>query len=124
MIVLIVLLIFLLPVIAVAKEHTDQRINQIDFMYWVLAYVGVPLVIGFVGGLFAIEGIPELIAFIYSLAIVFPFYQRVVRRARDAGMGKSIAYLAIVPVINIVIALILLIKPSAVAASDSENSSP
>ncbi|MEX0852082.1 MAG: hypothetical protein WD036_02195 [Bauldia sp.] len=42
----------------------------------------------------------------------FFFFKRVVWRARDAGFGKRIAYLTIVPIINIVTMAILALTRS------------
>ena len=109
---LVLLFIFGLPTLAVAKENSNLRTNRREFLLWIVAYIGIPFVIGFIGALLDEADISQLIGVIFGLAIIYPLYQRFVRRARDVGMGKTIAYLSIVPLVNIITTLILLFKGS------------
>jgi len=47
-----------------------------------------------------------------SALILYPFFQRIVRRARDAGMGKAIAYWSIFPGVVLFTSIFLLLKGS------------
>ena len=120
---LIVLLILLfmigLPALAVAKEDTELLTSRREFLLWITAYIGVPMIIGLVGGLLGDDGISQLIGLVFVFAVIYPLYQRYVRRARDAGMGKNIAYLSIIPVVAFLTTIILLVKPSRTTASTS-----
>ena len=117
---LAIFVMFGLPVLAIWKENSEQRLGRLKFFYWILAIVVVPFFIRVVGGIFEAEVVPNLLAFIFLIAIIYPVYQRVVRRARDVGMGKMIAYLSVIPLVNIVTTLILLLKPSGGEARGGE----
>lgn len=109
----VILILFGLPILAVYRENSSERLLRIGFLKWIGIYVGIPFLFNFVAGLLqvgevAVSGIAVLI----GLILVYPFYQRVVRRARDAGMGKGIAYLTIIPLVNLFTMLILLFKSS------------
>ena len=114
LIVLLVLVaIFGLPLLAIIMEKTDKRTKRLPFLYWLLGYYGLSFILNLVNvdstvgvSLMAIVG---LVMFV----LLYPFMQQYVRRARDAGMGKVIAYLSIIPFVNIITTLILLFKVSA-----------
>ena len=109
----IVLVFFGLPILAVYRENSSERLLRIGFLKWIGIYVGIPILFNFVARLLLVEGGAVLgIALLIGLILVYPFYQRVVRRARDAGMGKGIAYLTIVPLVSLFTILILLFKSS------------
>ena len=44
-----------------------------------------------------------LFMWVYFALVAYPFYQRVCWRVKDAGKGKAIAYLSLIPYINIFI---------------------
>jgi len=105
---------FGLPAIAVRNERSNIRLRRSGFVWW----VAIPMAIAFTMELagaalglvdFIVVGIISVLACAYE----YFFFQRVVRRARDAGLGKAIAYWSIVPIVNIGTTLFLLFKPSA-----------
>ena len=117
---LVVFVIFGLPVLAIIKENTGQKIGRLVFFYWILIYIGAPFVINYVGFAIGVDNITRPLSFVFWIALIYPIYQRTVRRARDAHMGKMIAYLSIIPLVNVVTTLILLSKPSSGEARESE----
>jgi hypothetical protein len=108
-------------VIAIRRETTGRRLARWPFASWWVPLVSLVLV------LFA-RVPPELssnlvfafacLGFIVIAPPVFAFFffQRVVWRASDAGFGKRIAYLTIIPIINVVTIAILAFAPSTVDA--------
>ena len=57
--------------------------------------------------------ISYIIYIFISLGFLFFLYRWVVQRARDAGLGKTIAYLSIIPAVNLGILIYLLAKKTA-----------
>lgn len=112
---LIILLIFV-SVAAVATESSNKTTSRRNFSFWILGIFVICNVIFVVTNLVTNdEKISNLAVFIIFIIASFPLYQRYVRRARDAGMGKTIAYISILPVANFVCPIILLFKSSAEA---------
>ncbi len=113
LVVLVVLFgVFGLPILAVRKERTDIRISRIRYAGWLLAVLFViPFAVGVLAVLMGIPEGAEALGILSFIALAYPFFQRVVRRARDAGRGKAIAYWAIVPVVSVVALLLLLFLP-------------
>ncbi|HEY5609231.1 MAG TPA: DUF805 domain-containing protein [Alphaproteobacteria bacterium] len=108
---IILLAIFGVPLIAVALERSDRRLSRKEFLLWVIGIVAGSAALNFVlRELFGMAG--TVVWFIAFLAAAYFYQQALVRRARDAGHGKTLAYLAIIPVLNIAIMIYLLIKPS------------
>ena len=93
------------------------------FAYWVFGLVAFYLVSGVIGGLLEVqENSEDLNNFVWigaifsvsvvliTIAVSYPFFQRIVRRARDAGMGKAIAYCSIIPGVFFFTGIFLLLK--------------
>jgi uncharacterized membrane protein YhaH (DUF805 family) len=113
---LIILLIFSIPVAAVATESSNKTTSRRNLSFWILGIFVICNVTSFVTYLVTKDGkFSNLSVFIIFMIASFPLYQRYVRRARDAGMGKTIAYISILPVANLVCPIILLFKSSAEA---------
>ncbi|MFD2205417.1 DUF805 domain-containing protein [Kiloniella antarctica] len=113
LIVLVVLfIIFGLPLLAVIFEKSEKRITRLVFLYWIIAYFGGAFFIETLGDLTGFTEIADPAIGIFILAMSYPFYQRVVRRARDAEMSKKIAYISVIPIVYFICFLILIIKPS------------
>lgn len=106
------LIIFGLPVYAVYRENSNECLSRLGFLKWFgLYYLGVPIVSGLALGFFGVEDKTiEGLGSLYGIMLMYPLFQRVVRRARDAGMGKGIAYLTVIPLVNIITFLILAFK--------------
>lgn len=100
---------FGIPIWATASERTQKTLSRRDFLTWVLLlWVLIPVAASIArdaGGPIASLAVLVLAAF-----LLFFYQQALVRRAREAGQPKKLAYLAIVPLLNIVIALYLLVK--------------
>jgi uncharacterized membrane protein YhaH (DUF805 family) len=108
---IILLAIFGVPLVAVSLERSDSRISRKEFLLWVIAIVAGSAALNFVlRELFGTAG--TVVWFIAFLAAAYFYQQALVRRARDAGHGKTLAYLAVIPVLNLAIMIYLLIKPS------------
>ena len=112
--VLIALVLFIgVPAVAVYREKSELTMRRRDFVLWIVLYLIVlPVVANIVAKIMpslAVEGVLVLV----GLWIAYIFYQRVVRRARDAGMGKRIAYIGAIPVANLVVFVILMVTRSA-----------
>ena len=60
----------------------------------------------------------------YLIAVVASWFlmQRYVRRAREAGKGKLLAYFSIVPVVNMVTTIVLLLLPPSAARPEGGDS--
>ncbi len=112
--VLIALVLFIgVPAVAVYREKSDLTLGRRDFVLWVVLYLIVlPVVANVVAKIMpslAVDGVLVLV----GLCIAYIFYQRVVRRARDAGKGKRIAYVGAIPLANLVVFVILMVTRSA-----------
>ncbi|MBT4934723.1 MAG: DUF805 domain-containing protein [Rhodospirillaceae bacterium] len=105
---------FGIPVLAIRKENTDIRLKRLQFLYWIIGgYLIIPAIFGYVMGTMQVEtDTINAIGFLYGIAVAYPVFQRIVRRARDAGKGKKIAYLSIIPFVNIVTMLMLIFTRS------------
>jgi len=115
---IILLAIFGVPLVAVALERSNKRISRKEFLLWAIGIVASSAALNFVlRELFGMAG--TVVWFIAFLAASYFYQQALVRRARDAGHGKTLAYLAVIPVLNIAIMIYLLIKPSQGGAATS-----
>ena len=105
-------------IIALRREKSERRLSRSAFAPWWATSTG--LVLFFFFGRLSPD-IAQSIAFglaLLALVVIAPpifaffFFQRVVWRARDAVFGNRIAYLSIIPIINIVTIAILALTPS------------
>jgi hypothetical protein len=111
---IIVLGIFGIPALAVWLEKSDVSLKRHQFLLRLIGVVVAAAIVGYVTGYLVspadyaqAQGLLSILTWV--LWDIF-FYRWLVQRARDAGMGKAIAYWAIVPVVNVVVLLILLFK--------------
>ena len=108
----IVVGIWLAPILGAYFENSQKRVGRFSFMIWVfLFYIIIPVFLwNMETGKWAHE--------IYAISLViwkfteFFVMQRYVRRARDCGFGKVIAYLSMIPFLNILTTFLLLISPT------------
>ena len=101
------------PIVAIYRENSDLTIRRGRFALWVLLYLIVAPTVGNV----VAEVLPNIAVYVVlaviGAVITYIFYQRVVRRARDAGKGKRIPYIGVIPIANVVVFVILTIARSA-----------
>ena len=120
---IVILFIFLMPVIAIATEKTDLKTTRINFLIWLF---GVSLGSAVFGSIIPLivedQGAARIVVLVFGLCLVFPLYRQYVRRARDSGMGKTIAYLSVIPLVNLITTLILLFKKGAFQAATETSS--
>lgn len=111
---LIILLIFGIPLAAVATESSNKTTSRRNLSFWILGVFVVCNVTFAVTYLVTNdEKMSNFAVFIFFIITSFPLYQQYVRRAREAGKGKTIAYISILPVANLVCPIILLFNSSA-----------
>lgn len=114
-VVLAALFVFGIPALIIHFEKSEKKIGRARFSLWIFPLLALAILTEIAGLLARSAGVdaePIINAplAIVGLLIIFPFYRRVVRRARDAGMGKAIAYWSIVPIFGWLLYLYLLFK--------------
>ncbi len=100
-----------IPLFAVAIFISKKRVEQREFLYWTLGWLGVLLAVeGYValGGYGTIGIVPALV--LYSFW--FFFVRRITGRTLDAGYSKAVAFLSFIPVVNVIYILVLLFTPT------------
>lgn len=114
---LIVLLVLGVPVAAVATERSGRAIPRGRYalcLLGVVAYGVVARAIVHIGVLGDHGAAIFAVVYVLGLLVLLFFYNRaVVRRLRDAGHGKGLAYAGVVPVLNVLLAAYLLVRPGA-----------
>lgn len=115
LIVLLVLLFIGLPIIAIKTEKSDRTISRTVYLYWIIGWIAYNVILSSVG---EVATLPEQAFFVVAglhiagmLVYQTWFYRLMVKRLRDAGQGKSLAYVAIVPIANMLIPIFLLFAP-------------
>src|SRR3954447_5049539 len=107
LVLLVLAILFGIPIAATYRENSGAKLKRRGFAVWLIGIIALGLVEDFV------TFSPVAIVFgIAWLLIAYLFQQAVVRRARDAGFGKKVAYYATIPLVNIVVCVFLLVKPS------------
>ena len=117
----LIVVVIVAPIVAIYRENGNLTIRRGRFALWVLLYLIVaPTVVNVVA-----EILPNIAGYaivaIIGAVITYLFYQRVVRRARDAGKGKRIAYVGVIPIANLVVFVILMIVRSASSGEDART---
>lgn len=109
----IIVVMIAVPIVAIYRENSDLTMRRGRFALWVLLFLIVaPTVVNVVGEILQNIAVYAVLGAIGAV-ITYLFYQRVVRRARDAGKGKRIAYIGVIPVVNLVVFVILMAVPTA-----------
>ena len=110
---LILLIILACPVLTVATEKSGERASRRKFamasFFWLPA-ICVPDVFWLFFNLRT--DVVSIVFFVARIALVIWFYRLTVRRVRDAGHQKNVAYLACLPVVNVVFFLYLIFSGS------------
>src|SRR4051794_6714045 len=114
MLVLLVLaILFGIPIIATYRENSGVKLKSSGFAIWLIGIIAL----GVVEDLVTFPSVAVAFSIAWLL-IAYLFQRAVVRRVRDAGFGKKVAYYAIIPLVNIIVCIFLLMKPS---KPDAEN---
>jgi uncharacterized membrane protein YhaH (DUF805 family) len=112
---LMLLVVFGVPLVAVATEGSDRRLSRFGFLLWILGLFAYGFITEAIDDRARLDGVGATVFHwadgIGMLVLVFFFYRAVVQRLRDAGQTKALAYVAIVPVLNLVLTLVLLFLP-------------
>lgn len=117
----LIVVVIVAPIVAIYRENGNLTIRRGRFALWVLLYLIVaPTVVNVVA-----EILPNIAGYaivaIVGAVVTYLFYQRVVRRARDAGKGKRIAYVGVIPIANLVVFVILMIVRSTSSGEDART---
>lgn len=108
---LIVIFFFYLLVAAVASIKKEKPFGRRYLLLWTIGLVMLSIalreLVVFFPGIWV-----KLIAIVSLWTYLFLYYQRIALRSIDAGHGKTIAYLAVIPAVNLICLLALLILPT------------
>lgn len=101
---------FMQAVRTVLKNYAvfDGRSGRAEFWWWVLAYFIGAIIVGLIGGALG----TNILGWLYTLALIVPYAAVGVRRFHDVGKQAWWVILLFIPIVNIIIALIFLTKPS------------
>lgn len=89
------------------------RSSRSDYWYVVLANFLIGFIIGFIGGLIpALTGLTTLVSSIYTLAVLIPGIALFIRRMHDINKSGWNYFLALIPIVGIIILLVYLCTPS------------
>ena len=110
---LIIVAFLALPIIAIWTEKSERRLKRGQFAkrffgLW-FAVIVIEIVL-----MTTLDGQDKLVGALVTMGIsifaVFPLFRWLVQRARDSGMSKAVVYLAIIPLVNLIILVYLLFK--------------
>ncbi len=87
----------------------DGRSGRAEFWWWALAYVAGAIIVGLVAG---VLGFASFARWLYTLALIVPSIAVSIRRFHDIGKPAIWAITMVIPLVNLIIALIFLTKPS------------
>ena len=122
--VLIIVAFLALPIIAIWTEKSDRRLKRGQFAKRFLGLWFAVIVLEIVL-ITTLDGQDRLVGALLTMGIsicaVFPLFRWLVQRARDTGMSKAVVYLAIIPLINLIILVYLLLKKTARDTDESTD---
>ena len=121
---IIVVAFLALPIIAIWTEKSDRKLGRGQFArrffgLWLAVTVLEIVLIATLDGQDKLVG--ALVTMGISICAVFPLFRWLVQRARDSGMIKAVVYLAIIPLVNLVILVYLLLKNTEKDADEGTN---
>ena len=105
--------------VAVGRENSGLRVRRRDFAPWAgMCVFALPALASMVTASLPGAAV-DAVLILAGTCITYVFQRRVVRRARDAGMGKRIAYIGAIPIVNLAVFVILLAAPTASPGADA-----
>ena len=118
---LIIVAFLALPIIAIWTETSDRRLKRGQFAkrffgLWFAVIVLEIVLMTTLDGQDKLVG--ALVTVGMSICAVFPLFRWLVQRARDSGMSKAVVYLAIIPLVNLIILVYLLFKKTALVTEE------
>jgi len=118
---LIIVAFLALPIIAIWTEKSDRRLKRGQFAkrffgLWFAVIVLEIVLMTTLDGQDKLVG--ALVTMGMSICAVFPLFRWLVQRARDSGMSKAVVYLAIIPLVNLIILVCLLFKKTALVTEE------
>lgn len=87
----------------------DGRSGRAEFWWWMLAYVVGYIFIAAVGRVLGMGG---FLGFLFWAALIVPSVAVAIRRFHDIGKPAIWTILLFIPLVNLIVALLLLTKPS------------
>ena len=87
----------------------DGRSGRAEFWWWVLAYVVASVVASFLGGAL---GMGNILSWVLWLGVIVPSVAVSIRRFHDIGKPAIWAIAMFIPIVNLIVALLFLTKPS------------
>jgi uncharacterized membrane protein YhaH (DUF805 family) len=113
-----------IPWVAIWTENTEARVGRQKFAVWMFSVLVFAFMSDVVlktasqdAGMMSVAIILSVIA--GSVVLQFAFARAIARRARDAGHEKRLAYLSLIPIINLVLILYLALRGSAPAGASA-----
>ncbi|PQA86129.1 DUF805 domain-containing protein [Hyphococcus luteus] len=102
---------FMQSVKTVLKNYAkfDGRSGRAEFWWWVLAYIIGAILVTAVSRTL---GMGDILTTVYGLALIVPNVAVSIRRFHDIGKQALWVILMFIPLVNLVVALIFLTKPS------------
>ena len=127
MIGLVALAGYLAALIAIYRhKDSERRVSRIDFAWYAIPYL-TPWIFGITSDLLKLNGLASTsgtenlywsteIFIVYISLFAYPLFRQMMGRLNDCGGGTAIAYISLIPLINIFTVIYLLIKPTATSA--------
>ncbi|HTY69510.1 MAG TPA: hypothetical protein VMH36_22835 [Alphaproteobacteria bacterium] len=107
----VIVALLALPFVATATENTGKVVSRHRFVVWFLStFLGIPILSSATA---AVMPMAALLWWPIGIVVVYLYQRTVVRRCRDAGHTKALAYFGAIPLLNVAVGIYLLFKSSA-----------
>jgi uncharacterized membrane protein YhaH (DUF805 family) len=112
--------ILLAAVLVVALEKSDRRLSRGQYAMRVAqvvaGFIGVTVVGGMIASTLAKSSAEAMYGAMFGVEVInwmlaLLVYRAMVQRLRDGGRGKGLAYVAVIPIVSLVIAVVLMFHP-------------
>jgi hypothetical protein len=115
----ILVLLLCVPAIAIAAENSDKCLNRSQFVSWVFGLMALAMILPYIIVAVFEPGLGSLVGFMLGTLLSYVLMQKTTQRVRDAGYKKGFTYLAIIPLLNVVLIVAMMFKNSSI----NDNSS-